>query len=63
MGIVEQMHNKWRQQGRNEGRRIALERVVSKCLASGELSMKEVARIMEVPLSVVRKIKKEMDAK
>jgi predicted transposase YdaD len=64
MGIIEQMHEIKRQEGVEEGRREGiqegLENAVRKLLVNTEFSPEEIANVVEVPLALVKKIKKEL---
>jgi len=59
MGIIEQMHEVKRQEGIQEG----LESAVRKLLVNTEFSPEEIAKVVEVPVVLVKKIKKELKAK
>ena len=59
MGIVEQLVEMKRQEGIEEG----LEKAVQKLLVNSEFSPKKIAELMEVPVALVQKIKKEMSTK
>ncbi len=59
MGIVEQLVQIERQEGVEEG----LEQAVRKLLTNSEFSPKKIAELIEVPVALVEKIKKEMSAK
>jgi predicted transposase YdaD len=67
MGIIEQMHEIKRQEGIEEGRREGiqegLENAVQKLLVNTALSPEEIAKVVEVPLSLVKKIKRELEGK
>ncbi len=64
MGIIEQMHEIKRQEGVEEGRRegiqAGLENAVRKLLINTEFSPEEIAKAVEVPVTLVKKIKKEL---
>jgi hypothetical protein len=59
MGIFEQLVQIERQEGFEEG----LENAVRKLLANSEFAPKKIAELLEVPVALVEKIKKEMSAK
>lgn len=59
MGIVEQLVEMKRQEGIEEG----IEKAVRKLLANSEHTPKKIAELLEVPVALVQKIKKEMSAK
>ena len=59
MGIFEQLVQIERQEGVEEG----LENAVRKLLANSEFAPKKIAELLEVPVALVEKIKKEMSAK
>jgi hypothetical protein len=59
MGIVEQLVQIERQEGVEEG----LEQAVRKLLTNSEFSPKKIAQLIEVPVALVEKIKKEMSTK
>lgn len=59
MGIIEQMHEIKRQEGVQEG----LENAVRKLLVNTEFSSEEIAKAVEVPVTLVKKIKKELKGK
>ena len=59
MGIVEQMHEIKRQEGVEEG----LEKAVRSLLTKREFSAEEIAELLDVPVALVEKVKKELDLK
>jgi hypothetical protein len=59
MGIVEQMQEISRQEGVQKG----LETAVRKLLTNTEFSMQKIAEMMEVPISLVKKVKKDLKTK
>ena len=59
MGIIEQMHEIKRQEGIQEG----LENAVRKLLVNTEFSPEEIAKVVEVPTALVKKIKKNLQRK
>ena len=59
MGIIEQMHEIKRQEGVQEG----LENAVRKLLVNTEFSSEEIEKAVEVPVTLVKKIKKELKGK
>jgi hypothetical protein len=59
MGIFEQLVEMERQEGVEEG----LQQAVRKLLANSEHTPKKIAELLEVPVALVQKIKKEMSAK
>jgi len=59
MGIVEQMHKIERQEGVQEG----LEKAVQKLLIKSEFSPEQIAQLMDVPVTLVKKIKTELGIK
>ena len=71
MGIIEYMHEikrqegveEGRREGVQEGRREGLENAVQKLLVNTEFSPEEIAKAVEVPVALVKKIKKELNAK
>ncbi|HEY4064134.1 MAG TPA: hypothetical protein VGM30_19645 [Puia sp.] len=67
MGIIEQMHEIKRQEGVEEGRREGiqkgLESVVQKLLVNTEFSPEEIAKLVEVPVALVKKVKNGLKGK
>jgi hypothetical protein len=59
MGIVEQVHEIMRQEGRDE----ELKSAIRKLLTNTEFSPEKIAEIMEIPVTLVKKIKLEMSKK
>jgi hypothetical protein len=59
MGIVEQLVQIERQEGIEEG----LQQAIRKLLTNSEHTPKKIAELLEVPVALVQKIKKEMSAK
>ena len=59
MGIIEQLAEIKHQEGVEEG----LEKAVRSLLVKGEFSAKKIAELLDVPVALVRKVKKELDQK
>ena len=63
MGYFEQLAEIRRQEGVEEGIEKGLEKAVRQLLANTEFSSKKIAELIEVPVTLVEKIKKEQAAK
>jgi len=60
---VEEGRREGLKEGRLEGVQEGLEKAVQKMLTNTDFSVEKIATLMEVPVAVVKKIKKELDAK
>jgi len=63
MGYFEQLAEIRRQEGVEEGIEKGLEKAVRQLLANTEFSSRKIAELIEVPVTLVEKIKKEQRAK
>ena len=63
MGYFEQLAEIRRQEGVEEGIEKGLEKAVRQLLANTEFSSKKIAELIEVPVTLVEKIKKKQAAK
>jgi hypothetical protein len=57
MGIIEQLAEIRHQEGIEEG----LEKAIRSLLTKHEFSIQKIAELLDVPLSLVEKVKKELD--
>jgi len=57
------MHEIWREEGRQKGVQAGLEKAVEKLLINTEFSPEKIAELVEVPVALVEKVKKELKTK